>query len=69
MSPTPSTQVAEPQDLIQKKVKKDTELKPEPLLQENPNRFVIFPIKYHEIWKMYKKQEASFWTTEEIDLS
>ncbi|KAJ5973455.1 hypothetical protein N7481_010665 [Penicillium waksmanii] len=41
----------------------------EPLLQENPNRFVMFPIKYHEIWQMYKKAEASFWTAEEIDLS
>jgi ribonucleoside-diphosphate reductase subunit M2 len=67
----------------------------EPLLQENPHRFVMFPIKYHEvshvvdafsrvkwisqidanhlcleqIWQMYKKAEASFWTAEEIDLS
>ncbi|KAB8360653.1 hypothetical protein FH972_024391 [Carpinus fangiana] len=41
----------------------------EPLLRENPNRFVLFPIKYHEIWQMYKKAEASFWTAEEIDLS
>jgi ribonucleoside-diphosphate reductase subunit M2 len=41
----------------------------EPLLQENPGRFVLFPIKYHEIWQMYKKAEASFWTAEEIDLS
>ncbi|KAJ2906755.1 hypothetical protein MKZ38_010746 [Zalerion maritima] len=41
----------------------------EPLLQENPNRFVLFPIKYHEIWQFYKKAEASFWTAEEIDLS
>ncbi|KAM7197861.1 Ribonucleotide reductase, small chain domain containing protein [Rhypophila sp. PSN 637] len=41
----------------------------EPLLQENPQRFVLFPIKYHEIWQMYKKAEASFWTAEEIDLS
>ncbi|CAD6506141.1 BgTH12-07071 [Blumeria graminis f. sp. triticale] len=41
----------------------------EPLLQENPNRFVLFPIKYHEVWQMYKKAEASFWTAEEIDLS
>jgi len=40
----------------------------EPLLVENPNRFVLFPIKYHEIWQMYKKAEASFWTAEEIDL-
>lgn len=41
----------------------------EPLLQEHPNRFVLFPIQYHEIWQMYKKHEASFWTAEEIDLS
>ncbi|KAG9255189.1 ribonucleotide reductase [Emericellopsis atlantica] len=41
----------------------------EPILQENPGRFVLFPIKYHEIWQMYKKAEASFWTAEEIDLS
>ena len=41
----------------------------EPLLQENPNRFVIFPIKHHDIWEWYKKMEASFWTAEEIDLS
>lgn len=41
----------------------------EPILQENSQRFVLFPIKYHEIWQMYKKAEASFWTAEEIDLS
>ncbi|KAG7111916.1 Ribonucleoside-diphosphate reductase small chain like protein [Verticillium longisporum] len=41
----------------------------EPLLRENGQRFVLFPIKYHEIWQMYKKAEASFWTAEEIDLS
>ncbi|KAL3082982.1 hypothetical protein niasHS_010784 [Heterodera schachtii] len=41
----------------------------EPLLQENPNRFVIFPIKYHDIWQFYKKAVASFWTVEEVDLS
>ncbi|XP_013417055.1 ribonucleoside-diphosphate reductase small chain [Lingula anatina] len=41
----------------------------EPLLRDNPNRFVIFPIKYQDIWKMYKKAEASFWTAEEVDLS
>lgn len=42
--------------------------KEEPLLTENPNRFVLFPIKWNEVWKMYKKQEACFWTAEEIDL-
>jgi ribonucleotide reductase beta subunit family protein with ferritin-like domain len=41
----------------------------EPILQENENRFVLFPIKYHDIWDMYKKQVASFWVAEEIDLS
>ena len=41
----------------------------EPILQENPNRFVVFPINYHEIWQMYKKAVASFWTVEEVDLS
>lgn len=43
--------------------------KDEPLLVENKRRFVLFPIKYNEIWQMYKKAEASFWTAEEIDLS
>lgn len=38
----------------------------EPLLKDNPSRFVIFPIKYHDIWQMYKKAEASFWTAEEV---
>ena len=41
----------------------------EPLLRENPRRFVIFPIQYQDIWHMYKKAEASFWTAEEVDLS
>lgn len=44
-------------------------LQAEPLLAENPNRFVLFPIQHDDIWKMYKKAEASFWTAEEIDLS
>mmetsp|Transcript_10151 Transcript_10151/g.14931 ORF Transcript_10151/g.14931 Transcript_10151/m.14931 type:complete len:267 (+) Transcript_10151:141-941(+) len=43
--------------------------KPEPLLVENPGRFVLFPIQDKEIWDMYKKAEASFWTAEEIDLA
>jgi len=41
----------------------------EPLLKENPQRFVIFPIKYPQIWDAYKKAVASFWTVEEIDLA
>ena len=41
----------------------------EPLLEENPNRFVIFPIQHDDIWDMYKDQQASIWSAEEIDLS
>ncbi|MFT4663128.1 MAG: ribonucleoside-diphosphate reductase beta chain [Polaribacter sp.] len=41
----------------------------EPILTENPNRFVLFPIQHDDIWAWYKKSEASFWTAEEIDLS
>ncbi|MCB9284098.1 MAG: ribonucleotide-diphosphate reductase subunit beta [Lewinellaceae bacterium] len=41
----------------------------EPILKENPNRFVLFPIQHNDIWAYYKKAEASFWTAEEIDLS
>ena len=41
----------------------------EPILKENPNRFVLFPIEHSDIWEMYKKQEASIWTAEELDLS
>lgn len=41
----------------------------EPILQDNPNRFVLFPIQHDDIWKFYKVSEASFWTAEEIDLS
>lgn len=41
----------------------------EPILQENPGRFVVFPLQYHDLWEFYKKSEASFWTAEEIDLA
>jgi ribonucleoside-diphosphate reductase beta chain len=44
-------------------------LQEEPILKENKDRFVLFPIRQHEIWKYYKQAEASFWTAEEIDLS
>ncbi|MBK9107967.1 MAG: ribonucleotide-diphosphate reductase subunit beta [Saprospiraceae bacterium] len=40
----------------------------EPILVENPNRFVIFPIQHNDIWQFYKNSEACFWTAEEIDL-
>jgi len=41
----------------------------EPILRENRNRFVLFPLQYHDMWEIYKKAEASFWTAEEIDLA
>jgi len=41
----------------------------EQILKENPNRFVIFPIEYHDIWDYYKKHQSAFWTAEEVDLS
>jgi hypothetical protein len=41
----------------------------DPILVPNPNRFVLFPIKHLDVWNMYKKAEASFWTAEEIDLA
>ena len=46
-----------------------TALVEEPILKENKDRFVIFPIQHSDIWEFYKKAEASFWTAEEIDLS
>jgi len=42
------------------------ELAHEPMLAENPGRFVLFPIQHEEVWDMYKKAEASFWTAEEV---
>jgi len=56
-----------PSDIIEVKTNRDLELE-EPILQNNPNRFVLFPIEHDDIWQMYKKSEASFWTAEEIDL-
>ena len=41
----------------------------EPLLADNKDRFVLFPIKHQDIWQMYKQAEASFWTAEELDLT
>ncbi|MDG1555757.1 MAG: ribonucleotide-diphosphate reductase subunit beta [Candidatus Poseidoniaceae archaeon] len=41
----------------------------EPMLQENLDRFVLFPIQHSDIWEMYKMEQASFWTAEEIDLA
>jgi len=43
--------------------------KSDPLLKENPRRWVLLPIQYPAVFEMYKKHEASFWTAEEIDLA
>lgn len=53
---------------IQRHNLKESE-KEEPLLNIDPERYTLLPIKYHEIWQAYKRAEASFWTAEEIDLS
>jgi ribonucleoside-diphosphate reductase beta chain len=53
---------------LNKDLNKNIEVE-EPILKENPNRFVLFPIQHADIWEMYKKQEASIWTAEELDLS
>lgn len=47
----------------------NTYLLPEPILQENPNRFVLFPIEHNDIWQMFKTQQACIWTAEEVDLA
>ncbi len=47
----------------------ETAVTNEPILAENKDRFVLFPIQHNDIWEFYKKAEASFWTAEEIDLS
>lgn len=41
----------------------------EPILEENPERFVLFPIQHHDIWQLYKKQQEHFWRAEEVDLA
>ncbi|EGO01984.1 hypothetical protein SERLA73DRAFT_104202 [Serpula lacrymans var. lacrymans S7.3] len=65
-----SSEVDDVED-IRKKFVGDVDLpeSEEPLLKDSKRRFVLFPIQYHEIWQMYKKAEASFWTAEEMDLS
>ena len=43
--------------------------KNELLLKENPNRYVLFPIKYDKIWDLYKKQQKCYWQAEEMKLN
>ena len=53
---------------LKKELSNDLSLE-EPILKENPNRFVLFPIQHSDIWEMYKKQIDCFWRVEEVDLS
>ena len=39
----------------------------EPLLTENKSRYCLFPIQHNDLWQLYKKQVASFWTSEECE--
>ena len=65
-----TTKTKTPKERTKQKIAKmNGRLAPEPLLQINPNRFVLFPIYHDDIWEMYKQAEASFWTAEEIDLT
>ena len=63
-----STKSKETQISMESLLPADIEAANEPLLKENKDRFVIFPIQHNDIWQYYKKHEASFWTAEEIDL-
>jgi len=63
------TEDSPPAQKTEHKLLEESEGFSEPLLVENPRRFVLFPIQDNEIWAMYKKAEASFWTAEEIDLA
>jgi len=54
---------------LKQTIKMINEQQKEQILQEDPTRFVLFPIKHHDIWQAYKVHEAAIWTAEEIDLS
>ena len=45
------------------------EVNQEPILTKTPNKYTMFPIQYHNLWALYKKAVASFWTAEDIDFS
>ena len=67
---TSPLQMASPDELptVSKGKRPESTDSGEMLLRHNPSRFVIFPIQHKEIWDMYKKHMASFWTTEEVSL-
>jgi hypothetical protein len=59
--------VAEPH--INRMSYRDSENGIEPICRADSQRFALFPIKYIQLWDMYKKHVASFWTCDEVDLS
>lgn len=62
-----ASQIAGSQAFAQSQYSEYSQVQPtEPVLVENPGRFVIFPIKYHDIWTAYKKEQHSFWTPNEV---
>ena len=65
----PEKYVKSDQLIEEEQMKMSKDYMVEPILEDNPNRFVIFPIKYNDIWRMYKQQMACFWTSEEIDVA
>ena len=67
--PAMAISLTEPKPSAMKLKELSGEIPVEELLKENDRRFVLFPIKHNEIWSMYKKAEASFWTAEELDLA
>ncbi|KAK4687071.1 ribonucleoside-diphosphate reductase beta chain, partial [Tremellales sp. Uapishka_1] len=66
--PDRSDQDAESSKAGQSKPRKFPEEEHEEILKESNARFVLFPIRYREIWQAYKASQASFWTAEELDL-
>ena len=66
--PAPATMATTTTPSVFRQREINGELAPEPLLVVSDRRFVLFPIQYDAIWRMYKKAEASFWIAEEVDL-
>lgn len=66
---TSTEQIVDIESVLPAKTELQAKESVEPILKDNPNRFVLFPIQHDDIWSFYKKSEASFWTAEEIDLS
>jgi ribonucleoside-diphosphate reductase beta chain len=54
--------------MIENKEKLETNFV-EPILQENPDRFVLFPIVHEDLWDYYNIEKSAMWTAEELDLS